>query len=178
MLIFGTIAHLASCVSSLSFAGLILNISSLPVFCFTTLFPRILPSLFQFISPLVVQHVVFLLFRIFNFHLSVTVLPYSFSLPSCLLLPLPSHSCWRGWWRRFRTWRPQFCHRKRESVTWRTSFPSTPTALTDSLLHCLSRFKGLKLSNSVFTALFVFYHYVIQKNRKKDPNPGTMVCLW
>lgn len=32
VLIFGTIAHLASCVSSLSFAGLILNIS--PTACF------------------------------------------------------------------------------------------------------------------------------------------------
>lgn len=62
LLIFGTMALVAQCVSSSNFTVLMLNISPLPVFCSTTLSPPILPSLFRLISPLVVQHVAFLLF--------------------------------------------------------------------------------------------------------------------
>lgn len=100
------------------------------------LFPPKLPSLFWFIFPRCSLSLT--CFSSFSLPLfppfPVTVcFPFSFCSPCFLFstLLLSSLSCWRGCWRRFRIWRPQFCLRRRESVTWRISFPSTPMALTD-----------------------------------------------
>lgn len=73
----------------------------------------------------------FLFFFIFNFPSLSLSFSFLFLFPFLSTLLPSSLSCLRGCWRRFRIWRPQFCLRKRESVTWRISFPSTQMALTD-----------------------------------------------
>lgn len=98
-------------------------------FCFSLLFVPLFLSYYLF--PSCSLSLTYCSLFSFNFPpLSITV----FSLPSSfvsLSLLLSSLSCLRGCWRRFSIWRSQFCLRRRESVTWRISFPSTPMAPPD-----------------------------------------------
>lgn len=98
------------------------------------LFSLKLPSLFWFISPSCSLSLTYFssLFLCPKFSTPRHCL-YSFLLPFFILFFLwpSSLSYLRGCWRSCRIWRPQFCLRRRESLTWRISFPSSRMALTD-----------------------------------------------
>ncbi len=98
------------------------------------------------------------------FFLSSVVSLISFISP----LLLSSLSCLRGCWRSFRIWRPQFCLRRRESVTWRISFPSTLIALTDvHETHCLKNWSEFQNH----------YYYIINLHWQRTALLNTLPVL-